>query len=213
MQTWPWEPGICGGMHKIIEGMVALAIEKGVVINTGEAVEHIEVHNGRAHAVNTTKGIYEADVVVAGADYHHVEQQLLAPGYRNYSEKYWQSRQMAPSSLLFYLGINKKLDNLLHHNLYFDKDFDTHAREIYETPAWPSNPLFYVSCTSKTDPTCAPEGMENLFILMPVAPGLKDEPSVRERYYDILINRLEYLSVKKSGRMRFSTNLMRTMIS
>jgi phytoene desaturase len=133
------------------------------------------------------------DYVVAGADYHHVEQKLLPAKYRRYSDKYWQKRAMAPSSLIFYLGINKRLKNVLHHSLFFDKDFALHAKEIYETPQWPSEPLFYVSCPSKTDATVAPQGHENIFILIPVAPGLYDDEIVREKYFDLVISRMESL--------------------
>jgi phytoene desaturase len=98
---------------------------------------------------------------------------------------------MAPSSLIFYLGLNRRIDGLLHHTLFFDQDFALHAREIYEDPKWPTSPQFYVSCPSKTDDTVAPAGCENLMILIPVAPGLVDEPSVREQYFKIVMDRLE----------------------
>jgi phytoene desaturase len=152
------------------------------------------VENGRATGVQTAAGFRPADIVVAGADYHHAEQQLLAPQHRHYDEKYWDSRTMAPSSLLFYLGINKRLNNLRHHNLFFDEDFGRHAQEIYEQPQWPSKPLFYASVPSQTDPTVAPEGCENLFLLVPVAPDLADPEETRERYYHLVMDRLERLT-------------------
>ncbi len=184
-----WYPE--GGMHKIIGGMLALAKEKGIKVLTDQEVKHFEIEQKNIKKVNTIKDTFEADIIVAGADYHHIDQQLLPENYRNYSPNYWDKRVMAPSSLLFYLGINKKLDNLLHHNLFFDRDFGPHAKEIYETPMWPSDPLFYVSATSKTDPTVAPEGHENVFLLMPVAPGLEDNEELREKYYEVIMNRLE----------------------
>jgi phytoene desaturase len=101
---------------------------------------------------------------------------------------------MAPSSLLFYLGINKKLHNLNHHNLFFDEPFGPHAHEIYTDPKWPDKPLFYVSAPSVTDPTVAPAGCENLFVLIPVAPGLEDTAQVREKYYHQVMDRLERLT-------------------
>ena len=131
---------------------------------------------------------------MSGADYHHVEQHLHPEKFRRYSEEYWNTRTLAPSSLIFYLGINKSLNNLLHHNLFFDQDFTQHAKEIYDTPSWPDNPLFYVCCTSKTDDSVAPAGHENVFILIPVAPGLTDSDAIRETYYDLVINRLEKLT-------------------
>jgi phytoene desaturase len=188
-----WYPK--GGMHKIIEGMVALAKEEGVEILLDHEVTRINVENGIAKSVTTAKGTFEADIIVGGADYHHVEQHLLAAEHQHYDAKYWDKRTMAPSSLLFYLGVNKRLKNLEHHNLFFDADFDAHAKEIYETPMWPSKPLFYASVPSLTDDTIAPEGHENLFLLIPLAPDLEDNDALREKYYNIVMDRLE----KRSG--------------
>jgi len=131
------------------------------------------------------------------ADYHHVDQMLLEPAKQNYNEKYWDKRTMAPSSLLFYLGVNKKIEGIKHHNLFFDESFEQHATEIYENPQWPSKPLFYVCCPSKTDDSVAPEGHENLFLLIPLAPDLKDEEATREKYYNIIMDRLEDLTGQK----------------
>ncbi len=193
MALGTWYP--MGGMFKIIEGMVSVAQELGVKIELEQEVSQIVVENGRATKVLTQQGReFAADVVVAGADYHHVDTQLLAPQYRNYSEAYWESRTMAPSCLIYYLGVNKRLQNLEHHNLFFDADFGRHATEIYESPQWPERPLFYVSAPSKTDPTVAPDGCENLFLLIPVAPGLADTPDIRERYYHLTMDRLERLT-------------------
>jgi len=192
MALGTWYP--LGGMHKIVEGMVSLAREKGVDIRLGQEVVGIDVPNGRARRVHTRQGEFPADVVVGGADYHHVEQELLPADKRRYSARYWEKRTMAPSSLLFYLGVDKKLDGLLHHNLFFDEDFGQHAIEIYEQPQWPSKPLFYVCAPSVTDPSVAPEGRENLFVLVPLAPGLEDTEAQRERYYRIVMNRLERLT-------------------
>src|SRR5690606_17474517 len=125
------------------------------LIITDKSITGVSVND---HLINT-------DAVVASADYHHVEQNLLPPQYRNYTKEYWDSRTLAPSCLVFYIGVNKKLPRLEHHNLFFDTDFERHAREIYDTPKWPVDPLYYVCCPSKTDTSVAPEGGENLFIL------------------------------------------------
>lgn len=192
MALGTWYPK--GGMHEIVKGMVRLAEEKGVVFQYNSAVEQLPVTHGRIEHVWVNGRAEAFDFVVAAADYHHVEQHLLPAEHRRYSEAYWQSRVMAPSSLIYYLGVNKPVKGLLHHNLFFDQDFARHADEIYEKPAWPENPLFYVCATSKTDPTVAPAGHENIFILIPVAPGLKDEPTVRDQYYELVMNRLEQLT-------------------
>jgi phytoene desaturase len=187
-----WYP--MGGMHQIVEAMVSLAREKGVSILCGEEVKEIRVIKGRVTGVQTAGHEYAADIVVGAGDYHHIEQELLALPYRQYDEAYWDQRTMAPSSLLFYVGLNKKLKGLHHHNLFFDEDFTRHAVEIYDEPAWPSKPLFYVCAPSVTDPAVAPAGCENLFILIPTAPDLKDEAQIREKYYDIVMDRLEKLT-------------------
>lgn len=187
-----WYP--LGGMFKVVEAMVSLAKDMGVQIHLNEPVEHIEVVSQNASGVRTNKNFYPADVIISSADYHHTEQNLLEQGMQSYSEKYWDKREMAPSSLLFYLGLDCKIDGIEHHNLLFDEDFDRHARELFEEPQWPTKPLLYVSATSKTDPGVAPEGCENVVILIPVAPGLYDSEQVRENYYKLAITRLEKIT-------------------
>lgn len=188
-----WYP--MGGMHEIIKGMVSLAEEKGVKFRLDAEVEEIEIENGIAKRVRLKSGEkIEADVVVAGADYHHVDKHLINPKYSNYTEEYWDKRVMAPSSLLFYIGVNKRLNNLKHHNLFFDEPLGPHADAIYKNPRWPEKPLFYASVPSITDPSVAPEGMENLFLLIPLAPDLEDSEETREKYYGIIMDRLEKIS-------------------
>ncbi|MEL6672204.1 MAG: phytoene desaturase family protein [Bacteroidota bacterium] len=187
-----WYPK--GGMHKIVEGMVAVAEEQGVEIILDTEVEKIEVVDGKAKQIFTSRGTYEADLIVANSDYQHTDQRLLESPWRTYSSQYWDKRTMSPSSLLFYLGVNKKLDKLKHHTLFFDEDFQLHAEEIYTDPKWPTKPLFYVSATSMTDPSGAPEGCENVFVLIPLAPGLTDSEEQREKYYHMVMERLEKLT-------------------
>ncbi|WP_461109560.1 phytoene desaturase family protein [Spirosoma koreense] len=189
MAMGTWYP--MGGMHEIVKAMVSLAEEKGVKLLLNQTVQKIDVLHNQAHRVITNDGIFETDVVVAGADYNHVDTHLLGPEHRNYDDAYWNKRVMAPSSLLFYLGVSKRIPRLEHHNLFFDEDFKQHAREIYETPRWPAKPLFYASAPSKTDPSVAPAGCENLFLLIPVAPDLVDTEETREQYFELLMDRLE----------------------
>jgi len=184
-----WYP--MGGMHKIAEAMAEVAKRQDVAITCNEEVKKVETKNNEIRRIETTKRIIEADVFVNASDYHHFDQELLPDNDRTYTERYWDSRTMAPSSLIFYLGVNKKIDNLHHHNLFFDKDFNRHAHEIYQKPSWPSDPLFYVSATSKTDESVAPKNCENLFILVPIAPGLDDAEKTRLKYYKKIMDRLE----------------------
>jgi phytoene desaturase len=184
-----WYPK--GGMFEVVKGFESLAVSLGVQFHYKQEVVSFEYDKNKVTAIQTKTDRYEADYVIASADYHHIEQKILEPEYRNYSPKYWQSRTMSPSSLIYFLGIDKKLKGMQHHTLIFNKDFEKHAHQIYEQPQWPENPSVYLSCTSQTDPTTAPQGMENLFILIPVAPGLADTDEVRQQYYDFSVKRIE----------------------
>ena len=192
-----WYPK--GGMYKIVEAMTSLAKELGVKFYCNHEVIEIKVENGIAKNVlaknmdaQSSVQSFDAEVVIGGADYHFIETKLLLPQYQSYSEKYWNKRVMAPSSLLYYVGLNKKISNVLHHSLFFDVSFDVHGNEIYTDPKWPSNPLFYVCAPSVTDNTVAPEGGENLFFLIPVASGLEgDTEELRDQYFDQILSRYE----------------------
>lgn len=172
------------GMAGAARGIARLCTELGVKIVTGAEVVHIHTEGGKAVAVETAQHSYPADVVVSGADYHHVDRQLLDGGSSHYSERYWEKRVVAPSMFIAYLGINRRLEGLEHHNLYFAPDWNTHFDTIFKNPAWPEKPCFYLSCISKSDPKSAPEGSENVFLLVPVAPGLEDTDEQREAYLD-----------------------------
>jgi phytoene desaturase len=189
LELGTWYPQ--GGMHGIIEGMTRVARELGVEIITGSPVSKVVTKAGSVKEVQTQNGkTYATDVLVAGADYHHFEQEVLDPADRVYSEAYWQKRTMAPSSLLFYVGLDRKVPGLHHHTLFFDADFDRHAHEIYEAPAWPEDPLFYVCAPSVTDSSVAPQGKENLFFLLPLAWELEDTDEQREAYWNLMCERL-----------------------
>ncbi|TAE11951.1 MAG: phytoene desaturase [Bacteroidetes bacterium] len=189
IQLGTWYP--MGGMHNIVKGMVQVAENHGVRFHYNQPAQRIKVQGNKAMGVLTPDLNLNADVVIGGADYHHVESRLLPASLQTYTEKYWKTRTFAPSCLIFYIGLNKRLENLRHHNLFFDTDFGLHATEIYETPRYPTNPLFYASCPSVTDSSVAPEGCENLFLLIPIATDLVDSEVMREHYYNLVMNRLE----------------------
>ncbi|WP_430927385.1 phytoene desaturase family protein [Polaribacter marinivivus] len=194
-----WHPK--GGMYKVVEGMVSLAKSLGVEFVTNAAVDKIVTDSNNAvKALQVNGEEIATDLVLSGADYHHTEQ-LLDNNLRQYSEKYWSKKTFAPSSLLFYVGFDKKIKNVCHHTLFFDTDFDIHAKDIYDTPKWPKNPLFYASFSSITDDTLAPEGKEAGTFLIPLAPGLEDTEELREKYFNKILVRLEKLTgqdVRKS---------------
>lgn len=186
-----WHPE--GGMFQVIEGIKDLATSLGVKFHLNASVDKIITENGKAKGLFVNGKEFYADIILSGADYHHSEQ-LLPEKLRNYSETYWEKKTFAPSSLLFYVGFNKKLENVSHHTLFFDSDFENHAKEIYDKPKWPKDPLFYASFPSKTDSSCAPEGKEAGIFLIPLAPDLEDTPEIREHYFNIIINRFEKLT-------------------
>ncbi len=186
-----WHPD--KGMYSVVEGMVKLAKELGVTFHLNENVEEILVENKKAVGIISNGKKHKADIVISGADYHHSET-LLQPQYRAYSEAYWDKKTFAPSSLLFFIGMDKKVKNVSHHTLFFDVDFDAHAADIYDHPKWPTEPLFYANFPSITDASMAPEGKEACFLLIPIAPGLEDTEELRQKYFDVVIDRLETLT-------------------
>jgi len=186
-----WHPK--GGMFDVIEAMSDLAISLGVEIKINQNVSKIITERNIAKGVQVNNVFVEADVVLSGADYHHTET-LLEQHLRQYSEKYWSKRTFAPSSLLFYVGFDKKITNIAHHNLFFDVDFDKHAQAIYDVPAWPKDPLFYANFPSLNGKGFAPQDKDGGFFLVPIAPGIKDTEELRERYFNKIIERFEKIT-------------------
>jgi len=193
-----WYPAE-GGIGRVVDALVSLCEEHGVDIRYNQEVEHIHVLRNKASRVVAGDQEYETDLVVVNADYPHAELELLEERYRSYDEAYWDSRVMAPSALVLYVGIDKKLPRLLHHNLFLTKDWDQGFESVFdpEKARWPETPSYYINITSKTDPTVTPEGGETLFVLVPLAPDLEDTPEIRERYYDKLMAHLEALAGEK----------------
>lgn len=184
-----WYP--IGGFRKVIDAMKSIAIKQGVIFHYNSPVSKIIVENNRAVGIVANNNSYLCDAVIASADYHHVENDLIPESFRNYKEEYWAKKTFAPSCLIFYIGLTKKIQSIHHHTLFFEEDLLQHSIEIYKNPQWPSKPLFYVCCSSRTDNSVAPKGHENLFLLMPLAPGLEDTETLREKYFQIMIKRLE----------------------
>jgi phytoene desaturase len=184
-----WYP--MGGFSKIIDAMKEVAGDHGTRFYLNADVQQINVKNKQAASLTVNGEDIDFDVVIASSDYHHTESKLLAKEYRNYTEGYWEERVFAPSCLIYYLGIKEKIPTLKHHTLFFENDLELHTEEIYTDKKWPTKPLFYACSPSKTDPSVAPEHSENVFLLMPVAPGIEDSEDIRERYFMQMISRLE----------------------
>ena len=184
-----WYPQ--GGFGSVINAMVKVAKEQGVNLHYDAPVEEILISEKSIQGIRVLDEDIIFDAVVAAADYQHVEAKLLPQEFRNYGDKFWEKKTFAPSSLIYYLGVKERIPELEHHTLFFDEDLFDHSVEIYKQPQWPKKPLFYVCCPSRTDASVAPEGHENLFLLMPLAPGLKDDEATREKFYKIMMHRLE----------------------
>lgn len=185
-----WHPK--GGMYSVIEGMKKLALELGVHIQTNSAVSKINTKNSKVSGVEVNGETIPTDILLSGADYHHTES--LMNGSKQYSEKFWDKKTFAPSALLFYVGFDKKLDNLSHHTLFFDTDFEEHAKSIYDTKSWPEKPLFYASFPSITDDAAAPAGKEAGIFLIPLAPDIEDTDEIRKKYWNLILQRLKNLT-------------------
>jgi len=188
LELGTWYPE--GGMFQIVEAMVTTAEEQGVEFIYNSPVTGIKKEGKTVKSVQVGDISYNADYVISSADYEFTDRVILKEK-ANYNADYWEKRDMAPSSLLFYIGLKKKLPELEHHNLFFDEDFEQHADDIYEEPRFPEKPLMYVSVVSKTDPGSAPQGCENLFVLIPLAPGLEDTEEQRNYYFDFILKKLE----------------------
>lgn len=187
-QLGTWYP--MGGFFQLVKAMATVAKNEGVTILTNQNVSEIIVKDNRAQSLVINNEVLDFDFIIGSSDYHHTET-LLEESYRNYPESYWKKRTFAPSCLIFYIGVNEKLAGLNHHTLFFENDLDLHVDEIYEDKKWPTAPLFYVCCPSKTDPDVAPEGHENLFLLMPIGIGIEDTEELRNKYLDEMLSRIE----------------------
>lgn len=182
-----------GGMIEVLNGMLQLAASMGAEIFTDSPVTEIRTEKGKATGIVVAGTFIQADVIISGADYHHTEL-LLPRKERNYTQKYWSRKVFAPSAILYYIGFDKRIDNVSHHTLFFDTSFKEHASDIYDTPDWPVKPLFYASFPTKTDSSLAPKGQETAILLIPIAAGLMDTAQIREKYLGQVIRRMEELT-------------------
>lgn len=189
LELGTWYPE--SGMNAIANALEQIGKKHGVRYHYKSPVSEIIVKNKHAKGLKVNGENFNFEAIIAGADYHHVEQNLIPKEFRRYDENYWDKRKLAPSSLLFYVGLSEKVNGLEHHNLFFDEKLELHGKEIYENPQWPSKPLFYVCAASKTDNAISPDGHENLMILMPIAPDLEDSAENQEKYFDLIISRME----------------------
>ncbi|WP_227133768.1 phytoene desaturase family protein [Halorubellus salinus] len=178
-----------GGIAGVVEALAALCREQGVTIETDVAVERITGSAG-GFTLSTDAGERETDLVVSNANPAYTERELLDPEARGHDDGYWDAQTYGPSALMLYLGVEGELDQLAHHTLVFPTDWDPHFESIFEDPRWPEDPAYYLSVTSKTDPTVAPDGHHAVVVLVPIAPGLDDDPEARARFRESVLDDL-----------------------
>jgi phytoene desaturase len=184
-----WYPR--GGLGMIPEGLMKLADSYGATFRFGVDATHINIKNGQAHQVQTSEGVIDADLVIVNADYPFSEMELLDTKYQTYPAKYWDKKIIAPSAFVLYLGIDRKLPQLTHHNCFLEYDWVKHFNQIFDQPAWPDEPAYYVCCPSRYDSSVAPKGKENIFVTVPISPGIEDIPQIREKYFTKIITHME----------------------
>lgn len=178
-----------GGMGEVTKELVRMAEARGAQLRANVGVHEIVVEQERAVGVRLEDGSFvETDVVISNVDPAATERFLLLHAeHRDHTERYWNNRVLSPSALLMYLGIKGQLPQLLHHNLIFCKDWNENFAQIFDRPEWPSDPLIYVSMTSATDPSVAPDDHENLVVLVPIAPGLSYTSEEQEAYEEKIL--------------------------
>jgi len=186
-----------GGMYALVEAMGALAEELGVRFHLNAPVEEVVTKGDRARGVRVNGEVFASDAVLVGADLPYAYRQLLggqADG--DFHVRKRENLHYTASAYMLYLGVNRKLDNLLHHNFFLSPRYKENFDAIFGEHRLPDDPSFYAVVPSKSEPRMAPEGMESLFVLVPV-PHLKgtkvdwnrDREAFREKVYDLLERR------------------------
>jgi phytoene desaturase len=168
-----------------------LGEEHGVKIKNNTDVTKIIVEDNSAKKIVTNNGEFDVDILLNTGDYESGEMDLLDKKNRSYPEKFWKKKMIAPSAFLIYLGLNKKVNNFLHHNFYFNSDWDRYFNQLFDNPEWPEDPSIYITVPSKTDPSLIPPGGELMTILVLVSPDLEDLESNREPYFDKVLKKVE----------------------
>lgn len=181
-----------GGMYEVALALERIAKKYNVTMRTNTPVEKIIVENGEATGVVLADGEEVlAETVVSNADIWHTETQLLPEAARSFDDAYWEKRTLAPSALIMYLGVDGEVGNLEHHNLVFSKDWEQNFAEIFDSPRWPTDPSLYICAPGKTDSNVAPEGKENLFVLVPIASGLEYTEEEKRAYAQRVLQTME----------------------
>ena len=181
-----------GGFYELIKALCSIAEKNGAKLRNRAEVDEIIVENGATTGVRLTDGeIVPADIVISNADMWFTETRLLDEPWRMHPQKYWDKRVMAPSAFIMYLGTSEKLPGIAHHNLLFSEDWRKNFDDIYKHPSMPDEPSLYVCAPSVTDPSVAPPGKENLFVLVPIASDLKMSDAEKDAYADKVLSLME----------------------
>jgi phytoene desaturase len=168
-----------GGFTRLIQVIAALAERHGARLHTDATVTGVLTgggsRGGRPHVtgvgLESADGgrTVPADVVVGAADLHHLETALLPSSLQTHPQQVWRRRSPGPGAVLVMLGVEGRLPQLPHHSLFFTSDWDRNFGDIFGRDARVPDPAsIYVCKPSESDPTVAPDGCENLFVLVPV---------------------------------------------
>ena len=188
-------------MYDTIIGMETVARELGVEFRYNHNVKGIKTSEGEVTAVvANTNGdglglglgfqTFTGNKFIVTCDMAFFERTIVPKTLQMYSPDYWDSREVSPACLLFYVGVKTKVQGLEHHNLFFDKGMYQHMDDIYKNNAIPENPLFYVSLCSKTNRSFAPDGCDSLFILIPM-PQLPVKAETKDKLFHMVMYRIE----------------------
>lgn len=181
-----------GGLYTIIERLVALGKELGVIYHYNSPISKIVTKNGSARGVTLMDGKYvDADIVISNADLHFTETELLAASERSYPASYWDKKEAGPSALLMYLGLKGKLPELEHHNLFFVDDWKRNFDSIFTDKDLPHPASIYICKPSATDPSVAPKGNENIFVLVPLPAGINTTAKQIDKVADLYLDQIE----------------------
>jgi phytoene desaturase len=183
-------------MYELVEALVRLARDLGVKINLKSPVEEITVAGNLARGVRVNGEELKSDAVLANADLPYVYRSLL-PAFAAHGDFGWKPRKRekllyTASAFMLYLGLDRKLDHMSHHNVYLSARYRENFEQIFDERRLPDDPSFYTNVPSRTNEDAAPAGMEALYVLVPtphLGPKVdwsREGRPFKDRVYDLL---------------------------
>lgn len=186
---WVWYPD--GWIYAIIDALSKIAISKWVNFYLNSPVKEIVVDAWIASWIIVNWELKKYDAIISNADYHFTETKLLDTKRQTFGQSYRDKKIMAPSGFILYLWVKGEVTWLDHHTLIFCKDWAKNFDDIFKDKVAPADPSLYVCCPSKSDKSVAPEGYENLFVLVPFPPGIELRDKEQKAYRDKVLSIIE----------------------